>query len=139
MCSGCFGEYEEDEDRGRALSGNDGPAHEMAREAAGAWVEVPDADQFEVLVGADSIIEIRRINCKLLGPRRADAGGSASESEFARRTDQQMQGQTANNYRTSQTQQYRRLAGAPNSAKWLPLMALAILSLAGLALWFLVV
>jgi hypothetical protein len=138
MCSGCSGEYEGREAFGRRSARPEGGANQSPDTARESPAAVPSADEFEVLVGADSITEIRRIGCN---PCSAVAK-SREKRIFDGKRDKnswQTHALSAKDYRTSAPQRYVRLMQGVSAGKWLLLMGLALLSLAGLTLWFFLV
>jgi hypothetical protein len=138
MCSGCFGEFEENEDMAFQAAMEDGIARERAMEERCFRDDSSNVEQFEVLVGADRIIEIRWIGCRNSAFPATEAGNRKFERPPGNEMFRQYGAESAKIYRTSFTQCPRHPARAHGNGKWLLLMGLTLFSLAGLAIWFLV-
>jgi hypothetical protein len=138
MCSGCFGEYEEEDSFGRPWP-EASPLHEHERgnELPAFWRAAGSlnrGDEFEVLVGTDTIVEIHRsCNGELgacLQARRAQADRKA-------RQDEHTGAESAKDYRTALE---RRRGGEIRSGiavQWLWLAGVSVLLPTALALWLL--
>jgi hypothetical protein len=137
MCSGCFGEHEGREDFGHRSAPRHGGTNESSDAATASRAEAPFVEEFEVLVGADSITEIRWIARK---PRTAvakDRSQRASDRGSAGQNTWHTGGLSAKDYRISEARLSGRRIRGLSGANRLLLMAVALLSLAALTLWFL--
>jgi hypothetical protein len=139
MCSGCFGEHEGREDFGHRYARHEDGTNESPDAASESRAEASSVDEFEVLVGVDSITEIRWVACKPLMLLAKDRGQRSSDRESADQKAWHTRGLSAKDYQTSASRRCGRRLHLVNGAKWLLPMAVALLSLAGLTLWFLLV
>jgi hypothetical protein len=153
MCSGCFGEYEENDDSespsaaGWSVSRfgagsedtdrrdpDDGDDH-LGDETHGSGRGVFDEGEFEVLVGLESIVEIRWISAKPLGPRAYSTTSGAVTPVPERAQNQHSQGASAKNYQTALTR-YCVERFARVGSKYVLAGALTLFFLGALAFWF---
>ena len=114
MCSGCFGEYEGDEY-------DEGDEHN-ADEACIGRRPPSDENEFEILVGAEQIVEIRWIQA---APGEAEAWTASEATAHANR---QSNEPTAKNYQTQEPLTILNAFAASERCKWLLITGLALVS-----------
>jgi len=141
MCSGCFGEYEENGDSDYPRP-EQGPEHgelqgDSCDETYRRGRRIFDEDEFEILVGVERIVEIRWISAGPLGSSTFTAPNRAAGQAPGRTTEQHSQGASARNYQTLLSAQYLAEGLARGGSKYLLFTTLALFSLGALAFWLL--
>jgi hypothetical protein len=141
MCSGCFGEYEENEDFNYPTP-ELGPEHaelqgDSCDETYRRGRRIFDEDEFEVLVGAERIVEIRWISAGPLGSSTFTAPNRTVGQAPGCSAEQHSQGASAKNYQTLFSAQYFAEGLARGSSKYCVFTTLTLFSLGALAFWLL--
>ena len=137
MCSGCFGEYEEDEYFERAAPGAQDTARNLPSGVGGEWHGICPEDQFEVLVGSERIVEIRWIDA-----RRSGCQGWALDKQAARWAQkddvcQRFSLRSARSYQTPMPHRHGHHAGPYSDSRWLLFLGLSVISLGAVIFWHL--
>jgi hypothetical protein len=133
LCSGCFGEGEEDEGFGGEMpeeSEEIGDSNKQTGESRTPPRGYSAEDQFEVLVGADHIVEIRWVGAMPLASSGRPVENEAFTRVATRGEGKHSHVQAARNYRTLCTVAY-------GASKSLLSIGLVLFSVAALTLWFL--
>jgi hypothetical protein len=135
VCSGCFGENEDDEEfDGESGEGSDNLVRSDEDGATFACRSRAFEEQFDVLVSAERIVEIRRVEIKGCRPIELPADAGAIEDASNSGTSERSCQPSAKYYRTHQFLRFERHRAPSGSRKWLLFIGLILLSVEGLAI-----
>ena len=134
MCSGCFGEYEEDDEFERPTRGHEQGSENDQSDGRSAWQGF-SREELEILVSAERIVEIRYISAGR--PRHIAFANDAPGADTPQGTREHCTFATAKNYQTSWDPEAWQETKARGSSKWLLFIGLALVAVAALGLWVL--